>query len=329
MNPSRSVVGKAMLNRSQRLVRQVHEGLLEWARVVLLDARLPMVEPLSEFPPQGRSGAFLTLYPYAVGTAPGLTNTARPAALLGLTSDRAPGSTGVPPSWAQLSGLITEGLGVLWPRQPRQPRLPAPVCPVAELPGPLAEWYQAQSPEDPWLRDGAAHLPALWWIPGIDLRVDFLVTGEGGARGTTTDSPSPTLIAALAALIAAVHHEGGFDVLMEAPILDGPAGSFCAALARSQPDPDGGLARALQHAAETLGAPAQVSIDIVRTNELSPSEMFSLMQALQRPLQAASCFMLQVRVGELLRFEPAALVRGSDPVSGRFVVDLRSKEGGP
>lgn len=328
MNPSRSLVGKAMLNRSQRLVRQVHEGLLEWARVVLLDAKLPMVEPLSEFPPQGRSGAFLTLYPYAVGTAPGLTNTARPAALLGQSSERAPGTTGVPPSWAQLSGLITEGLGNLWPRQPRQPRLPTPVCSLADLPPDLAAWYQAQNPEDPWLRDGAAHLPALWWIPGIDLRVDFLVTGEGGARGTTVDSPSPILIAALAALIAAIHHEGGFDVLMEAPILDGPAASFCAALAKSQPDPDGPLAKALIQASERLAAPAQVSIDIVRTNELSPSEMFSLMQALQRPLQAASCFMLQLRVGELLRFEPAALARGPDPVNGRFVVDLRDKQGG-
>lgn len=316
---NRTSTGRDMLRRSTTMIQVIHQGLLTWSRNVLEDAQMQEVEVYGQFPPDGSTRPFLTIFPYSMASAPALTSTARPSSLLHV--HRGPGRPDLPRPWGALGSWIAQGLLWSWPPdlRPHAPPLRSTV-PLDEVPGELGAWYR-QRPDWQTDRGGVPHarLASFWWYPGLELRYDYVITGGGGSRGTLARDrePSAVLLGALSALAAAGHHEGGFDVAPPWPAVKGELVPFCEVLAQTledapppvPPDHVRGVVAGLRDAAAKLGRPVDLAVAVVPTNDLGTSEMFSLMQALGKSLQAASCFKIQCTLAEIVEFAPSSEVQ--------------------
>ncbi len=306
--------------RSRAHLRAIQDGLSDWGRRVMREAGLDNMEVRSDFPAKGSSAPFIVLFPYRLGPEPALVSTARPASLLGWSVQAVP--QGLPAPWGRVGALVTAALRHLWPAHPDRPRsaeIPA-AAPLASLGPALAAWY---TPRDEWrLPTGEARLPSLWWTPGVDLGLHYVFTGGGGSRGTVEDDggDSPLLVGAAGAFASAVAIEGGFDVELPPYPDDAGLGDYCRALAadlragvataapRRVEDPTG-LADALDEVAAWLGKNPLLEIGVFPSHDLSNQELYSFMQAVQRPLKVSSFYRLQVRLADAVVFSPSLELR--------------------
>ncbi len=306
---------REILARVRLTVRDVHDGLLQWIERTLSLAGLEGVQTASDFPPDGRTAPTLVVFPYRFGPDPNLHNTARGCSLLGLGPDYRPGATGLPEPWSQMGALLTDALLGVWPgvgvgRTPGTPL--ATPRPVQALPEPLQSWYRA-APEVWRLTQGSnelCRLPSLWYVPGLSVTVSYLVSASAASRGAlpTDVESTPLLLSALSAVVSAIHHENGFDLAIRPQIADRLLPGFVRSvsetvLAAAGP-PD--LAQALEDAADSLTQCQIMHVQVLLTQELATGELFTLMQALQRPFKATFCLRVSIRLADLLLFGPAS-----------------------
>lgn len=306
-----TVADDVVLQRVGETVRAVHEGLLNWVDRLLVQAGLEGVQTSSDFPPEGRSAPTMVVFPYRFGPDP-LHSTARAVSLLGLGPDHRPGALGIPEPWGQIGALVTEGLLGQWPRDPRG--RPPRAARLDDLPAGLRGWYAA-APEwrvEPVAGDELAPLPAAWYVPGLTVATHYLVSAGAATRGVlpTDIEATSLLLSALGALTVAVHHERGFDLLLPAPNAEESFAGYIQALAGDvEAAGSTSLAAALREGAGLLNRRQMLTVEVLPTQELGSAELFSLIQALQRPLKASFCLRVSARLGDVLQFGPAAETR--------------------
>ena len=314
------------LRQVQLTMKTVNDRLLEWVHGVLKDARIQGLQVGTEFPPSGSTQPHLTLLPFRMGPTDGRSSNASEASLLTIPGGRPPPSTGRPEPWGMFGALVGESIQILWKKHPNRPRggPPSPGMQVHELPAPLREWYEAREDWCMPFEDGRtfAALPSLVWIPGIDLAVHFLVSGSGPAAGAMGpgSNPTSTLMGGLGAIAMASHQEAGFDMDIPVPGAGPDLIEFCDAIRMSLSMLDPGHHAALRarelaamfEEAKSAIFPRGRAVHTVRIGldllDIPNNELFSLMQAANRPIRAASGLRLYVRLGDDLRFAPAAAV---------------------
>jgi hypothetical protein len=124
------------------------------------------------------------------------------------------------------------------PKPDRKPARPT----LADLPTPTADWFRART-EGGWLGESGPNVPALTWRTGLPMRLAYDIS-----VATEDDASEVETAAAVSALLAARHFDGGIDVSLPVLQPDPEILSFLQAV----PKPDAAMLIA-QH--QVLGAP--------------------------------------------------------------------------
>jgi hypothetical protein len=305
------------------VTREVHDALMRWARRLLQEAGLESLEVYGQFPPVGTVASHLVLFPYRVGPEPKMVETSSGASLLGgrpLGSDRV---NLVPRPWLELGAAFAACLQELFSLAPLvgHQRAPTgdlvPYPRLSTLPKPLQAWYldAARGAPNDWLVDSEgmrfALPPALTWHPGIVVTARYIaVVGEPG-RGTSerTSVSAPVSLSALSVLTAGLHMDNMLSVrLAPLPCEDillryGEALALCF---------DGGAdprAGRLTEALRAVQRDDELPVQIHPIHDLTNHEFALLMQALQKPLQAALNLQLRLHLAAQPLFTPSAAVQ--------------------
>ncbi len=324
---------------------EIHESMMRWTRRLMLDAGLDTCEVYAQFPPDGTQGSHLTLFLYQVASDPKMMEHSTGASLLGpkdRTNDRV---MFVPAGWVVLGRAIQSGLQIVFPdlvtadghRNTRRGARAVPL--LSELPGPLKDWYlarEAAGERDEWLVDDGDTIyvrpPAMWWRPGLTVTMRYIaVAGEPG-RGTRdrTALSSPVTLSALSILATAVQLERVIEVTLPPMPMPHNLDGYSLALAdavESLPTVEGSedLPTRLREAVESLTQLDDVRIGVDPVNDLDNHEFALLMQALQRPLQAAVNLQLRVPLGAHCVFGSAASVSVQTSNTGRTTPSRRRR----
>jgi hypothetical protein len=310
-----------------QVTREVHDGLMKWSRRVLMDAGYETVEVYGQFPPKGTVSSHIVLFPYRVGPEPKMMENATGVSLLRNTERNAERALFVPESWLELGAAIGASLQPLYPdaRPPTGrapiPRDPNPYPSVGSLPEALRRWYEAAPPSDDgegWvIRDGSwafARPPSLWWRPGITISARYIAVANEPGRGTEerTSASPPIALSALSVLAAGVQLERTLEVPLPPLPFPDELVSYTTAMAesRAQDGPEGvAEATRLREALKAVQKEAMAQVALIPVHDLSNHEFALLMQALQRPLQAALNIQIRLTLAGGPLFTPSSFVQ--------------------
>lgn len=302
-----------------RYSEAIHDALIGWVRTLMQEAGLETMEVYGQFPPEGTVSAHLTLFPYFVGPVPKLVETGKMTSLLHIHQIGDGKVDFVPDAWRELGLLMVQVLDRWFPNQ--RPQVGAKprgyVHPTLEqLPDPIAEWYRGQEPEGieqiPWLveRDGQqfAPPPSLSWSPGLVMEIRYVAVASDPGRGTSqyTSEKAPLTVPALSVLATGIHMEKEFRLVQETQLIPPQLDSFVEAVSASL---EGEEVERIQRLLRTLREPEEISVPVSPVHDLNNQEFALLMQALQRPLQAALHLQVEVVLGAHPVFVPAAFTR--------------------
>lgn len=304
------------------VTREVHDALMRWARRLLQEADMDTVQVYGQFPPSGTVASHLVLFPYRVGPDPKMVESAPGVSLL---TSRAPAVDRVgliPRPWLDLGEALAHGLDAHFRPTPqvgggrRSPGDALPYPRVAALPEPLRAWYEriseAQGADSRWVVRASDELyaipPALTWRPGIVVTARYIaVVGEPG-RGTSegTSASAPIGLAALSVLTAGLHLENTMQVRLAPLPCEPELVQFTEALAASTGD---GTPARLTTALEATQREGDLPVSIFPMHDLTNHEFALLMQALQKPLQAALNLQLRLQLAAQVLFAPSLAVQ--------------------
>ncbi len=159
-----------------------------------------------------------------------------------------------------------------------------------------------------------ARPPSLMWRPGITITARYIAVANEPGRGTEerTSASPPIALSALSVLAAGVQLERTLEVPL--PPLPYPSEmvSFVNAMAdaRALSGPDGEQEAArLRAAVKVIQAPAMAQVALIPVHDLSNHEFALLMQALQRPLQAALNIQIRLTLAGGPVFGPTSFVQ--------------------
>lgn len=305
---------------------EVHDSLVRWARRVLIEADLEEVEVYGQFPPKGTVRSHVVLFPYRVGPEPKMMENAPGMSLLTGSDRNEERALFVPTPWLDLGQHMGAALEKLFPRvsvaardRGRTHRHGSPYPRVAELPGPLRKWYTQAKPTagQPWTmklgEDELAIAPSLWWKPGIQVTIGYVaIAGEVG-RGTQaserTSASAPLALSALSVLATSVQIER--ELFTRLPPLPYPpemetyGQALVKGLEERKADGDLELASKLRRAVNHISEAGETPYAIIPVHDLSNQEFALLMQAMQRPLQAALNLRLRLPLASRPVFGPS------------------------
>lgn len=309
------------------ITRTVHDSLVNWGRTKLGEAELETVEVYGQFPPEGMVSSYLVLFPYWVGPTPKMVEQGSPVSLLRQVKYGDGKINFIPVGWRRLGRRLQRVVDTLW-------TMPGPLHGVRvrdypnpevdKLPKPLAKWYTAREkarkkddPEgQPWVveREGKKYAPppSLMWKPGIHLVIRYIAVASDPGRGTSdySSTAAPLALPALSVLATGVHLERRLKVKVSPPPLSKDFKSFLEAIVAST---EGDEKEKLVELQKMLQEPEEIGIAIAPVDDLNNQEFALLMQALQRPLQAALNFQLRVVLGAYPMFEPGTVTRMRSP----------------
>lgn len=309
------------------VTREVHDSLMGWARRLLNEAGLDTVEVYGQFPPPGTMASFLVMFPYRIGPEPKMSETAPGVSLLVKREPAADRVGWLPRPWAELGNATLAALElgfkpfpqVMQQLHPVRDALPYPR--LETLAPPLRDWYESGEPaarkERGWTAEteGArfAIPPALGWKPGINLTARYIVVvGEPG-RGTSerTSASAPIGLSALSVLTTGLHLENMLQVNLPPLPCTPELFSYCEALASACAlmNDDAEVANKLRQAVQRVSAVSDLPVQLQPVHDLTNHEFAVLMQALQRPLQAALNLQLRLQLGARAFFEPSVATR--------------------
>lgn len=296
--------------------RELNEGLLSWARRLLVEAGLENLEVYGQMPAKGLTSSHLVFFPYRIGPEPKVQENAPGTSLLRPHVPLADPHPFVPALWQRLGAAIGEAQDALFPQSADPTRgRDSPLFPLtAALPAPLRAWYEGAGATDegPWALPSAegprARPASLSWRQGLSATARYIVLAHEPGRGTEdrTSASTPLALSALNVILAAVQLERSVEV--SAPPLPLPEGlaGYVSALAESVSDP--ALAGRLAAAAEELVAPIRMEVNIVLIQDLNNRELIALMQALQRPLQTSLNMQVRYTLGSGPSFGPTSRI---------------------
>ncbi len=309
------------------ITRTVHDGLVGWGRRLLTSAELETVEVYGQFPPEGTVSSHLVLFPYWVGAAPKMVEQGTPVSLLRQITYGDGKINFIPVGWRRLGKQLEQAVDGLWTfpgplSGARVMDYPNPL--VSKLPKALAKWYTAREKERkaedpdgiPWVveREGKKYAPppALMWKPGIHLVIRYIAVASDPGRGTSdySSTAAPLALPALSVLATGVHQDRRLMVTVKPPPLPDDLRTFVEAIAAVSEGPRKEKIIELQ---KLLQEPEEIGIAIAPVDDLNNQEFALLMQALQRPLQAALNFQLRVVLGAKPVFEPGSVTRARPP----------------
>lgn len=308
---------------------EVHDSLVRWARRVLIEADLEEVEVYGQFPPKGTVRSHVVLFPYRVGPEPKMMENAPGISLLTGSERMEERALFVPTPWLDLGNHMGAALERLFPfvqtaarDRGRTLRRGSPYPFVDELPGPLRKWYSAAKPTagQPWtttmMDRQVAIAPSLWWKPGIQVTIGYVaIAGEVG-RGTQaterTSASAPLALSALSVLATSVQIERELFTrlppLPYPPELETFGQSLVKALEERKADGDLELAGKLRRAVNHISEHGETPYAIIPVHDLSNQEFALLMQAMQRPLQAALNLRLRLPLASRPVFGPSVAI---------------------
>jgi hypothetical protein len=313
-----------MLFHTSKVTGLVHDELIAWTSGLMRDSGLESVDVYGRFPPEGTVRSHLVLFPYRVGPEPKNLENSRGASIM--TRDPFPSDRThrVPEPWRELGRHLVDAMELLFPEAgqldtPSRPNvMPFPL--VDDLPGPLAEWYRSQSPEDPdpfvVEDEGEAYArpPSLSWRPGVSLWAHYIAVAGDAGRGVsdrTSDAP-PLSLAALAVLTVGIQTSRVLTVELPPMPFDPMLNDYLVAMKESlenHPRPEAAATyHAISEALATLHRTAKYDFGVVPVHDLNMHEFALLTQALQRPLQAVLNFRLMFQLGDMPQFGPGSVV---------------------
>lgn len=296
--------------------RELNEGLLSWARRLLVEAGLENLEVYGQMPAKGLTSSHLVFFPYRIGPEPKVQENAPGTSLLRPHVALSDPHPFVPTLWLRLGAAMGEAMDALFPQSPdplnSREGLQFPL--TAALPAPLRAWYEGagDTDEGPWALPSAegprARPASLNWRQGLSATARYIVLAHEPGRGTEdrTSASTPLALSALNVILAAVQLER--SVLVTAPPLPLPEGfvEYVRALAESVSSPE--LAGRLAAAAEELVEAVRLEVNIMLIQDLNNRELIALMQALQRPLQTSLNMQVRYTLGSGPIFGPTSRV---------------------
>jgi len=304
------------------LTRTVHDALVSWARDLFKQADLETVEVYGQFPPEGTTSSHLVLFPYWVGPTPKLVEQGRPISLFSTQTYGDGKVSFIPSGWRKLGSELGRLSREWFPHtQPMvgSARRDFPMPLLTKLPKPMQKWYQAREKEDddqPWIShwNGKEHAPppALGWAPGIHLIIRYIAVASDPGRGTSqySSTGAPLALPALSVIATGVHLERRVMMTVDPPPIPKHLVSFVEAVIDSTKGEDKKRITSLLKLLET---PEKIGIAISPLDDLTNQEFALLMQALQRPLQAALNFQMRIVLGAHPTFEPGTVTRARAP----------------
>jgi len=314
------------------MTRTVHDALVGWGRRLLKEADLETVEVYGQFPPEGTTASHMVLFPYWVGPLPKMVEQGRQISLFHPPKVGDGKISFVPVGWLQLGRELASFSAEHFPDMnpivgpARQNHYPMPL--LSKLPKPLQKWYREQeseADEQPWLTkfEGKTHAPppSLMWAPGIHVVVRYIAIASDPGRGTSqySSTGAPLALPALSVLATGVHLERRVMLDVKPPPLPDELRTFVEAVIKCLKGPQ---KKRLEELLDLLQSPEEIGIAITPVDDLSNQEFALLMQALQRPLQAALNFQMRVVLGSRPVFGPGMVTRARSPKPmGGFFVD--------
>ena len=308
------------------LTRTVHDALIGWARVLLQKAELETVEVYGQFPPEGTVSSHMVLFPYWVGPQPKLVEQGSPISLFRPPKVGDGKVSFVPVGWRRLGEVLNDEVET-WFSMPgpltgvKFKHFPHPT--LEKLPKAEVAWYRAQEKARdekeemrPWVieRDGKKYAPppALMWKPGIQMVIRYIAVASDPGRGTSqySSTGAPLSLPALSVLATGVHIERRVKMQVNPPPMPEDLKRFIKAVLAST---KGDAKKRLQEVSDLLQTPEEIGIAISPVDDLTNQEFALLMQALQRPLQAALNFQMRVVLGARPVFEPGMVTRARPP----------------
>ncbi len=313
------------------ITRTVHDGLIGWGRRMLQEADLETVEVYGQFPPEGTVSSHLVLFPYWVGPTPKMVEQGTPVSLLRQVKYGDGRINFIPEGWRRLGKVLARFIDGYFTSPGPQTMVRVRDYPhprLDKLPKPLGAWFKAMEKERkendpdgrPWVLKHEGKLytppPALMWRPGIHLVVRYIAVASDPGRGTSeySSTAAPLALPALSVLATGVHQERRLKVTVTPPPMPESMKSFIDAMSKVV---KGDEKKTLMDLATMLQEPEEIGIAIAPVDDLNNQEFALLMQALQRPLQAALNFQLRVVLGAHPRFEPGTVVRAHAPQQNR------------
>ncbi len=309
-----------------QVTREVHDGLMRWSRRVLMEAGYETVEVYGQFPPKGAVSSHIVLFPYRVGPEPKMMENASGVSLLRGADRNSERATFVPESWLELGTAIGSSLASVYPdAKPPTGRAPAardpsPFPSLGAMPEPLRRWYETAKPgedgEEWTVTDGQfvfVRPPSLWWRPGITITARYIAVANEPGRGTEerTSASPPIALSALSVLAAGVQLERTLEVPLAPLPYPQELVTYTHAMADSRalagPEGEAEAAR-LRAAIKVIQAPAMAQVALIPVHDLTNHEFALLMQALQRPLQAALNIQIRLTLAGGPVFSPSSFV---------------------
>jgi hypothetical protein len=272
---------------SRRTVDAVHGAMRGWAEGLLRAAECP--EPVLTAFPEGDERAVVVM-PYRLTLWPKLVENLESVPLLGAPI-RGAQQAGIPEAWVRLAEATTVCIRSVFPtiRNKAGITVVSPSTSVGDLPKPLAGWYKGQGADSEWVivdgKTAKARLPAMAWVPGIKLRVHYLVQAHG------PDDPMEPKVGRIAAVTVGLHHQRTVQVPLPPAPMEERYTTFFRALADSCEGEAG------ERLAAALGAVTEVRphrLTILPHEAPASDDFAEIMKSLGRRLQPTLLVMLQL-----------------------------------
>lgn len=272
---------------TRRTVDAVHGAMRGWAEGLARQAGSE--DPVLTSFPEG-DGRALVVLPYRLTLWPKLVETLDSVPLLGAPV-RGAHQASIPQAWVDLAEAATDCIRGTFPTVKNKAGITVvrPTTAVGDLPKPLSAWYRTQGADSVWVNVAgnkpSARLPAMAWVPGIKLRVHYLVQAAG-----RDDALEPN-VGLLAAVTVGLHHQRTIEVPLPPAPLGPEYAEFFEALAKSCPDERG---ERLQGAVAAATETRRHRLTILPHEAPASDDFAEIMRSLKRPLQPTLLLMLQL-----------------------------------